>query len=458
MCEFEKKVLENLKANGISFSADLLLGLAVSGGADSISLLLALSEILFEYKLPLYVITVNHNIRPAEESRGDADYVIKICDELRNKGRNIVCEVVELARGAVEKEEKRRGGGTEDAARHLRYAAFERFISKHKLDALCLAHNRNDQLETILMRFLQGASSDSAAGIKAKRGSFIRPLLNVERSEIEAYLNSKNISWCTDKTNFETEYLRNKIRHKLVPLLNSDFPGWQTAVLNGAERACEDSELIQASVEKVPLTKVKGADDIIKIDFDSFLLENDAVKKRVLLNACNLAGETSRIPHAFLNDVLFSLKRNKFVKSFGIIDICKEKNALFVKKHVQNNTDLVFFDIIEKIGEYEFPFGILKVYNIEESLVVSVMNKTSGLTSFAEGLEFPFCVRSIQTGDTIRTSDGKEKKISDILTDWHVSSESRDFVPVIQQLNEKSQRIKCILAGFLGYKDWIVKV
>ena len=461
MCEFEEKVKKNLSELGIEFNKSLKLGAAVSGGADSISLLISLSEILFDYKLPLYVITVNHNIRPAEESRGDADFVVKTCEELRHKGRVVECQVVELPRGEVEKEAGRRGAGTEDAARYLRYTAFESFISKMQLDGLCLAHNRNDQLETILMRFLQGSSFDSAGGIKAQREKYMRPLLNINRCEIEAYLNSKKITWRTDKTNLQTEYLRNKIRHKLVPLLDSDFPGWQTALLKGAEKAREDSELIKAAVEKVPVTKCAGVDAVFEIDFEAFMRESDAVKKRILLNACNLAGEASRIPQAFLNDVLLAINHNqdgKFVKSFGFIDVCKEKNALFVKKHLQNNTDLVFFDIIEKTGEYEFPFGLLKVYNIEDSVALSISDKARGKTSVAEGFEFPFCVRSLQTGDSIETSDGKEKKINDILSDWHVSSEDRAMIPVVQILNEKSQRIRCLLAGFLGYKDWIVKV
>lgn len=464
MCEFEEKVKKNLAELGMEFNSSLRLGVAVSGGADSLSLLISLSEILKEYQLPLYVITVNHNIRPEEESRGDADFVVQLCEELRAKGRDVYCQVTELPRGTVEKEVERRGGGVEEAARYLRYEAFESFISKNSLTALCLAHNRNDQLETILMRFLQGASSDAAGGIRAQRGHFIRPLLNIDRSEIEAYLNSKKISWRTDKTNLETEYLRNKIRHKLVPLLDSDFPGWQTALLNGAEKAREDSEIIQAVVEKVSVTKRDGAaasDETVEIDYDAFIKENDAVKKRLLLNACNLAGQSSRIPQGFLNDVLLSIKQNpdgKFVKSFGIIEISKEKNTLFVKKSVQSNTDLFFSDIIEKTGEYEFPFGLLKVYHIEDTVAVSVTDTVNGKTSYVKGLDFPFCVRSIQTGDTIETADGMEKKISDILTDWHLPSEKRGLVPLIQNLNEKSQRIKALLAGFLGYKDWIVKV
>ena len=199
MCEFEKKVKANLDVILRESAHEAVyppVGVAVSGGADSIALLLVMSEIVS----PLYVITVNHNIRPAEESGGDAEYVMSLCQRLeKDSGLKICCKLAELKPGAVAAEAEKRGRGSEDAARSLRYDAFEKYICHNQLDCLCLAHNRNDQLETILMRFLQGASFDSAAGIKARRGPYIRPLLNISRSEIESYLTGQGISWRTDR-------------------------------------------------------------------------------------------------------------------------------------------------------------------------------------------------------------------------------------------------------------------
>ena len=81
-----------------------------------------------------------------------------------------------------------------------------------------------------------------------------------------------------------------------------------------------------------------------------------------------------------------------------------------------------------------------------------------GIISTADKIELPFCVRSIQMDDTTVCADGSEKKVADIMADWHIPTEKRALVPVIQILNDKSQRIKYIFAGFLGYKDWIVKL
>ena len=462
MCDFEKKVYKNLINCGVAFEdGSQKTGVAVSGGADSISLLLSLSSFIS----PLYVITVNHNIRPAEESRGDADFVLETCEKLKKEGCKIICKVVEFESGSVTAEACKRGGGLEEAARYLRYQAFEKFIADNDLSALCLAHNRNDQLETLLMRFLQGSPAESAGGIQARRGPFVRPLLDISRSEIEEYVTSRGFSWRTDKTNVETDYLRNRIRLKLLPFLDQNFEGWQTAVLKGAEKALEDSELIQSFLAEFKITE--SEDGLVQLSLSDFLKAPGALKYRLLLEACNRAGERSRIPHIFLKDVILSLEKgpkSSFSKRFGSIEISIKNNQLFIKKYTESNTDLFFSDIIEKTGSFEFPFGFLNVFDYREEagkayVSLSVESRSGqGQKSLVEGVGLPFCVRSLAAGDTVLTADGSEKKASDILSDWHVSADQRAYVPLIQLLNEKPQRIKAVLAGFLGYKDWIVKL
>ncbi len=531
MCEFEKKVWNSLIENG-AFPAHSRpfelseadtqcfprLGLAVSGGADSISLLLAISAII-PPQAPLYVITVNHNIRPEAESRGDADFVVEVCKKLRSD--KIVCQVVELARGQVEACAAERGAGIEEAARFLRYQAFESFAKEKKLDALCLAHNKNDQLETLLMRFLQGSPAEAAAGIRARRelsfegvagdnavtggnavtgdvvvagddavvggvaggvagavagpekvaGAgpcfYLRPLLGLSRQEIEEYVTGRGFSWRTDKTNYETDYLRNKIRLKLIPFLDNEFPGWQRAVLSGAEKAFEDAAFIQAFLERergaLKFLETEGAG--VELSLEALLKAAPALQYRLLLEACNRAGQLSRIPHQFLRDLLSSLQKaskgsggGSFFKHFDGIDIICEKNHLFIKKHCEDNTDLVFSDIIEKTGSFEFPFGILDVFNYRELEGRAFVSLSIAGTSIVDGISLPFCVRSVRPGDTILAADGSEKKVSDILSDWHVAASKRNLIPVIQLLDEKAQSIKALLGGFLGYKDWIVKL
>lgn len=462
MCEFEKKVkdkLDDILQCETSGGAYPPIGVAVSGGADSIALLLSMSEIIS----PLYVITVNHNIRPAAESDGDVDFVLEVCGELRKRGRDVICEAVELERGAVALEAERRGGGIEEAARYLRYAAFEKFVAERGLGVLCTAHNMNDQLETVLMRFLQGSPAEAAGGIRARRkmsvgGAVIaRPLLDISRTEIEAYVQTRGFTWRTDKTNFETDYLRNRIRLNLVPFLNQQFPGWQKSVLSGADKACEDAELILSCVEKVPVSA--GPDGEVEISLNEFKSSPIAIQRRLILTACNKAGERARIPNQFVKDVLSAVRESDgFTKHFAGIDIILKKNRLFVKKHQENNTDLVFSDIIEKTGSFEFPFGNLDVFNYREQDGKRFVTVCAGESSIAENIALPFCIRNVRLGDMVLCADGSLKKVSDVFSDWHVAPERKGLIPVIQLLNEKSQGIKAILGGFLGYKDWIVKL
>ena len=476
MCEFEKKVKDKFDeilqgGGGLQGNVVPRIGVAVSGGADSMALLLALSE----FVTPLYVITVNHNIRPAVESGGDVDFVLSVCEKLKQRGRDVICEAVELERGAVAREAERRGGGIEEAARHLRYAAFEKFVAAHKLAALCTAHTMNDQLETVLMRFLQGSPAEAAGGIRARRemscgGNAVvaRPLLGLTRTEIEAYVQSRGFSWRTDKTNFETDYLRNKIRLKLVPFLDEQFSGWQKSVLSGAEKACDDAELIRSCVEKVPVVE-NSENDVAEIPLSDFLSSPAAVQRRVLLSACNKVGEKARIPNQFIKDVLCAVNgmshqnhSDGFTKHFAGIDIVLKKNTLFIKKHSEINTDFVFSDIIEETGTFEFPFGDLVVFDYKEQNGKPFVSVRAGepccQSSLAENIPLPFCVRNARLGDEVLCADGSLKKVSDIFSDWHVVPEKRTFIPVIQLLDEKDQRIKAVLACFLGYKDWIVKL
>ena len=478
MCEFEEKVFEQLKnlladkacpqktgASSLPFPASL--GLAVSGGADSISLLLAMSKIVLSFSdsFPqLHVITINHNIRPAAESRGDVDFVLEVCEELKKRGCPLNCQVVEFESGKVLSQAEARGAGLEEAARFLRYQAFESFARENQLTALCLAHNQNDQLETLLMRFLQGSPVEAAAGIAAKRLLFdsdtviLRPLLGISRSEIEAYVKECGFTWRTDKTNLETDYLRNKIRLKLFPFLNENFPGWQGSLLSGAEKAAEDASFIISHLDASNMMKINQKGEV-EISIESFKSLPSAIKRRLLLSACNKAGEAGRIPSAFIKELMeLSVQNKQFTKHYASIDVILKNNALFVKKHSEGNTDLFFSDIIEKSGNYEFPFGKLEVFNYREEKGLKLVSVSAGEYSTADNVPLPFCIRSARPGDLLLCADGSYKKLSDVFSDWHVAPEKRGLIPVIQYLNEKSQRIMALLGAFLGYKDWIVKL
>ena len=429
-------------------------GVAVSGGADSVSLLLSLSSVLSSNPNPLYVITINHNIREENETAGDAHFVQKLCDSLKQKGCKVECKTVVFPRGSVQKTCEERKAGIEEAARYLRYQAFEDFINQNNLDYLCLAHNQNDQLETMLMRFIKGASLEALCGISEQRNKYLRPLLETSRTDIESYLNEQEISWRTDSTNLKTDYERNKIRLKLIPVLNDLFPDWDKSVLSGRKKYEKDSKFIK---ETAASFEVKYNNGEAFFDVQDLLSLPESIRYRIVLKACNLTGEDARIPFSFLCDFLETLQekpQGNFTKAFGNIKIIVKKGKVLVKKQNNSNTESDFFDIIEEKGDYSFPFGNLTVTQKEDNATDLTFNGKSVSVS----AKLPLIIRSVSMGDTVRTVEGGERKISDIFSDWHVEKEHRCLIPVVQELENSVQNIICIAGAFLGYKDWVIKL
>ncbi|MBR5646701.1 MAG: tRNA lysidine(34) synthetase TilS [Treponema sp.] len=443
---FEVEVKKNLLACGINPQQQQNIAVAVSGGADSIALLTSIVNIFSGQTVK--VITVNHNIRKKKETEGDVRFVISYCEKLNRMGKKVECVFEAVERGKIKEISNELKCGTEDAARRTRYELFEKFIKEHKTDYLCLAHNYNDQLETALMRFLQGSSSEGSSGIPMKRGKYIRPLLTISRSDIEQYLKAQKIKWRNDSTNKKNQFLRNRIRNKLIPFLDKNFTGWNKSVYGAIKKSEEESQIINDVVNAIPLKMENDCAVIAREDFSS---SSDGIKKRLLLKACNLAGSESRIPSVFLDDVI-KCSDKECMKHFSNLDIILKKEKIFVKKSEKEHTDLFFSDIIEDNREYLFPFGTLECISAGDGKSDFFINgEFSGFRC-----ELPVLVRNCSTDDYIQTSDGKMKKIADIYSNWHVSENERQYIPVIQEIKTKEQRIICILAKQSGFYNWIV--
>ncbi|MCI8282366.1 MAG: tRNA lysidine(34) synthetase TilS [Lachnospiraceae bacterium] len=182
----------------------------VSGGADSVCLLLILKELLPYYDASLTAVHVEHGIR-GEESRRDAAFVQQLCEK-----HNIPCSVYSCNAPAYAKSH---GMTLEEGARELRYGLFAQAAEEAGADRIAVAHNQNDCAETLLFQLARGTGLRGMCGIVPVRGKIIRPLLGASREEIESYLAEIGQSYRIDATNLKTEYSRNKIRHQVLPLL-----------------------------------------------------------------------------------------------------------------------------------------------------------------------------------------------------------------------------------------------
>ena len=180
---------------------------AVSGGADSVALLDVLHALAPELRLTLHAIHVHHGLR----AQGDADaaFARGLCAE-----RGIPFR---LERVAVKQEPP--WEGLEAEARRARYAAFREGARRIGAARVATAHTADDQAETVLMRLLEGAGPRGLAGIAPVRGLYIRPLLGARRADIEAYLRARGLAWVEDASNRDLRFLRNRIRHEVLPFL-----------------------------------------------------------------------------------------------------------------------------------------------------------------------------------------------------------------------------------------------
>jgi tRNA(Ile)-lysidine synthase len=193
------------------FRPGLSLGVAVSGGADSVCLLHVLLLLAPRWGLRLHVLHLNHNLR-AEESREDAEFVSRLAAELALPA---TVGQADLA-GST--------GNLEQAGRHARLAFFRQTIAAGTVDRVALGHTRSDQAETVLFRFLRGAGTAGLAGIRpATSDGLIRPLLEIDRADVEQFLRDRSIAWREDSSNASPRFTRNQIRHGLMPLLVRDY-------------------------------------------------------------------------------------------------------------------------------------------------------------------------------------------------------------------------------------------
>ncbi len=241
----EKQVEQYITAQHLIEPDDLVL-VGVSGGADSMCLLELLCACRQRMGFRLGGIHIEHGIRGAA-SLADAEYVSSYCEN-----RGIPCEIIHVDACAYAQEH---GYSLEEAARMLRYEAFEeaaqRLEGAGNSVKIAVAHHREDQAETVLWQMIRGSDLRGIGGIRSRRGRVIRPLLEVERSQIEQYLTEKNIVWREDATNADTAYTRNRLRQEVFPVLKELNAQAVRHVCESAARMQEAEAYLEEQTEKV---------------------------------------------------------------------------------------------------------------------------------------------------------------------------------------------------------------
>ncbi len=221
------------------------LGVAVSGGADSVALLCALQQLSPEWAAELSVVHVDHGLRP--QSRCDAEFVASLA---ARSGLALHSRTLRLA------QQMQPGDNLEQEARSARYGFFDELLSSGAVTHIATAHTADDQAETVLMRLLRGSATRGLAGIWPRLsrpgGCIIRPFLKESRSELRVWLREMGQPWCEDESNLDVSRMRSRIRHELLPLLQERFAAGVVGVLAAAaEIARQDEEWLEAESSRV---------------------------------------------------------------------------------------------------------------------------------------------------------------------------------------------------------------
>jgi tRNA(Ile)-lysidine synthase len=198
---------------------------AVSGGADSTAMLIALKRLSKKRNYRISCLHVRHNIRSAAESEADAEFVRSLCQRL-----NVPLRIVTIKPGKIAEKAAEKGVGIEAAAREYRQAAYKHEVKRLGAEKIVVAHNQNDVLENSLMRILRGAGPRGLASMPSTTKLILRPMIHISRNQILNYLEMMNQPYQTDLSNHDNHYFRNRVRNVLIPVLNEHFPYWESGI------------------------------------------------------------------------------------------------------------------------------------------------------------------------------------------------------------------------------------
>lgn len=280
------------------FPAGGCVGVAVSGGADSVCLLEVLAELAARWELKLEVLHLDHQLR-GEESARDAEFVQEMAARL-----GLVAHVRRVdVRGLSETS----GDNLEQAARRARREFFLEFLREGRVDRVALGHTRSDQAETVLFRFLRGAGTAGLAGIwPVTAEGLVRPLIEVERGEVLGYLRERGIPWREDSSNLDRRFARNRIRHELLPQLSREWNPALTEILaQTALLAQEDEDYWGEEIEQLAAGDLEEAGAAVLLRAGLLSRMAPAAARRLIRRAIRqVRGDLRGVDFAHVEQVL----------------------------------------------------------------------------------------------------------------------------------------------------------
>ncbi|MCG6534120.1 MAG: tRNA lysidine(34) synthetase TilS [Syntrophales bacterium LBB04] len=401
---------------------------AVSGGPDSVCLLHILNELKDELRLHLVVAHFDHGLRPAEDETETA-FVRALAESLKLP--------FGTARGHLLAKKIR--GSWEEVARNARYAFLERIRKKHRAQKIALGHNLNDQAETILMRLLRGSGSSGLTGMPPCRdGSIIRPLIEIERAEIENFLKSRELTSVTDSSNLKADYLRNKIRLELMPLLEVHQPQLAHLLAQTAEILRDEDEYLEQIAEAWFARNMElSPDHTFTVPITSFLNLPVALRRRVIRN---MIGKVKKDLRRISWDHIEAFQRlaegekpQTSQNLPGSLTVRRTYDHLIISTSINKKPRPLHYTL-EGPGTYDLK-EIGRRLSVEEIRNrKSLRLRGSAWTALLDAgkLRFPLTLRNFRAGDRFIPFGMKgHKKLKDFFVDLKVPLEQRYSTPIL---------------------------
>lgn len=389
---------------------------AVSGGPDSMALLIILKSLKDAYRFNLIVPHVNHHLR--KESDKEERYIREFCEK-----NSLIFEIYDYFPRDLK--------NLEAKAREARYEFFEKMVDKYKAKYLFTAHHSDDLIETILMKLVRGSTINGYKGFKIedKRSTYTlcRPLLLADKKEIIKYLKEKKQKYFIDKTNKISLFTRNRYRLKIVPLLRKENPNINNSFLDYSLAIDEMNSYIDKKVEDIYLDIVINK----KINLEKFNKEDIIIRKKIL---------EKFLEEEYGSDIVEINKRH-INSILNITEDYSGKKTLdmpFNKVLVREYKELYFFVENHYIQKEEIldknkVFNMFKIYldkdgNLDNNFVMRINKKD---------IKLPLIIRTIEEDDIIILNNLGTKKVKDVFKDSKVKEEIRKYYPVITDSNNK---------------------
>lgn len=320
----EQKFLETIKENNLISEGDVIV-IGVSGGPDSITLLTCLNKYKEKLKYSIIVAHVNHLIR--KDSTEDEQFVEKVCQKMKIKFFTKRVDVNKIA-----KEKKR---GTEETGRAIRYEFFDEILKNENANKIAIAHNMNDNAETMLINMIRGSGLNGLEGIQPQEyNKYIRPLINCTRKEIEEYCEKYNLQPRIDSTNSENIYTRNIIRNKIIPELQAINPNIINTLSRTSKIIKQNNNYIKKQSKETYEKIAVQEKNKIEFEIKEFNKIDNTIKTNIIILAIEkLQGTARNIEKANLDDIIKLAERNvgnKFLKINKNLEVKVQNKKLYI--------------------------------------------------------------------------------------------------------------------------------